>query len=199
MSKSPIQNGLILFATTMFLFFVVYYFFANANYWEFTMKANAFVMPFVYTIGGFTSVYILRGKDFITFPQAFKQAFTTLFIGGFLSILSMFLFLNYGDTDARDLLNHQYISTEIKNLDTAYQQQKKDLAAIKNKDQAAEKSKELEKNYSDAKKGREVALQENRNYFSFSFLSAVFGGIILFYLLLSIVIAAFLKNKKRYE
>ena len=46
---------------------------------------------------------------------------------------------------------------------------------------------------------REAALKENRNYFSYQFLSAIFGGFLLFYLMLSIIIAGFMKNKKRYE
>jgi hypothetical protein len=72
------------------------------------MKVNAFGMPFLYAVGGFLSVYWYRGAGKITFTQAFKQAFVTLFIG--VSFCNVhFAFLNYVDTDARDLLNHQYI------------------------------------------------------------------------------------------
>lgn len=195
MTKNPLAVGLGLYLATMLVFFTVYYFFANANYWNTTMQVNAFGMTFLYVLGGFLSVLWLRGDGKITYPQAFKQSFVTLFVSGLLSVLSIFAFLNYGDTDARDLLNHQYIQTELNNLDEAYAQKKVEAANLK--DQT--KIKELETDYKNAKEARVVAQKENRNYFSFQFLSAVFGGFMLFYLLLSIIIAGFLKNKKRYE
>lgn len=102
MTKNPVTIGLVLFGITMLAFFVVYYFFANASYYSTSMKVNAFGMPFLYAVGGFLSVYWYRGAGKITYPQAFKQAFVTLFIGGFLSVMSIFAFLNYVDTDARD-------------------------------------------------------------------------------------------------
>ena len=195
MTKNPLAVGLGLYIATMLVFFTVYYFFANANYWNTTMQVNAFGMTFLYVLVGFLAVLWLRGNGKITYPQAFKQCFLTLFVGGLLSVLSIFAFLNYVDTDARDLLNHQYIQTELNNLDEAYKQKKLEAANLK--DQT--KIKELETDYKNAKEAREVAQKENRNYFSFQFLSAVFGGFMLFYLLLSIIIAGFLKNKKRYE
>ena len=39
-----------------------------------------------------------------------------MFIGGFLSMFSIFAFLNYGDTDAKDLLNHQYVERQKQSL-----------------------------------------------------------------------------------
>ncbi len=195
MTKSPLAIGFVLYAITMFIFFIVYYFFANANYWNTTMEVNAFGMTFLYALGGFASTYWLRVGRFLTYPQAFKQTFLTLFTGGLLSIFSIFAFLNYVDTDARDLLNHQYVQTELNNLDESYTKLR--VEALNQKDQS--KVKELEENYKGAKLAREIAQKENRNYFSFNYLSAVFGGLLLFYLLLSIIIAGFLKNKKRYE
>lgn len=195
MTKNPFAVGFGLYMVTMFVFFVVYYFFASASYYDISMMVNAFGMTFLYALGGFMAVLWLRGNDKITYPQAFKQSFLTMFIGGFLSVLSIFAFLNYGDTEARDMLNHQYIQTELKNLDEAYDQKKIEL--MNHKDQS--KIKDLEIDYKNAKEAREAAQKENRNYFSFQFLSAVFGGFLLFYLLLSIIIAGFLKNKKRYE
>lgn len=195
MTKNPLKVGFILFGITMLTFFIVYYFFANANYWNTTMQVNAFGMTFLYVIAGFISTYWLREGTRITYPQAFKQTFLTLFTGGILSMLSIFLFLNYVDTDARDMLNHQYIQTEIKNLDEAYAQKKVEVANHIDRNKITE----LETDYKNAKIGREAALKENRNYFSFKFMSAIFGGFLLFYLMLSIIIAGFMKNKKRYE
>ncbi|TDX86977.1 DUF4199 domain-containing protein [Epilithonimonas xixisoli] len=195
MTKNPLKVGFILFAITMLTFFIVYYFFANANYWNTTMQVNAFGMTFLYVAAGFISTYWLRQGTRITYPQAFKQTFVTLFTGGILSMLSIFLFLNYVDTDARDMLNHQYIQTELKNLDEAYAQKKVEVANHIDRNKITE----LETDYKNAKIGREAALKENRNYFSFKFMSAIFGGFLLFYLMLSIIIAGFMKNKKRYE
>lgn len=195
MTKNPVIIGLVLYGITMLLFFGVYYFFANANYWDTSMKINAFGLTFIYGITAFISTYRLRKGTRITYPQAFKQSFVTLFVGGFLSMASMFLFLNYVDTSARDLLNYQYIQTELNNLEEAYQKQKIDAAHHKDPNVVVD----LEKSYKEAKEAREIALKEKRNYFSLEFLGKLFGGILLFYLLLSIIIAAFLKNKKRYE
>ena len=194
MTKNPLNVGFILFAITMLTFFIVYYFFANANYWNTTMQVNAFGMTFLYVLAGFASTYWLRQGARITYPQAFKQTFVTLFTGGILSMLSIFLFLNYVDTDARDMLNHQHIESELTKLDESYNKQIKE---INPKD--TEKIKSLNDEYKKMSIGINGAKNQNINYFSFSFLSAIFGGVLLFYLLLSIVIAGFLKNKKRYE
>ncbi|RRQ45763.1 DUF4199 domain-containing protein [Chryseobacterium sp. SC28] len=195
MTKNPLAWGFGLYLATMLAFFIVYYFFANANYWSTTMQVNAFGMTFLYAVAGFASTYWLRRGKYITYPQAFKQCFITLFTGGLLSVLSIFAFLNYADTDARDLLNHQYIQTELDNLDQSYAKLRGE--ALNQKDQS--KVRELEDNYKGAKLARETAMKEDRNYFSFRYMSGIFGGFLLFYLLLSIVIAGFLKNKKRYE
>lgn len=195
MTKNPVVIGLGLYGVTMLLFFGVYYFFAGPNYWDISMKINAFGLTFIYGIAAFLSTYWLRKGQLITYPQAFKQSFVTLFVGGFLSMATMFGFLNYVDTGARDLLNYQYVQTELSNLEEAYQKQKIDAANHKDPSVVTD----LEKNYKEAKEAREVALKEKRNYFSFEFLGKLFAGFLLFYLLLSIIIAAFLKNKKRYE
>ncbi|MCG2792553.1 MAG: DUF4199 domain-containing protein [Weeksellaceae bacterium] len=195
MTKNPVISGFGLFLVTMLAFFVVYYFSANAQYWSTTMRVNAFGMTFLYAFAGFASTYWLRLGRYITYPHAFKQCFLTLFTGGLLSVFSIFAFLNYVDTDARDLLNHQYIQTELDNLDRSYTKLRGEALNQKDKN----KVKELEQNYRGAKLAREAAMKENRNYFSFKFMSGIFGGFLFFYLLLSIVIAGFLKNKKRYE
>jgi len=92
------------------------------------------------------------------------------------------------------MLNHQHIESELTKLDESYNKQIKE---INPKD--TEKIKSLNDEYKKMSIGINGAKKQNINYFSFSFLSAIFGGVLLFYLLLSIVIAGFLKNKKRYE
>ncbi len=194
MTKNPVAIGFVLYGITMLLFFVVYYFFANANYWDTSMAINSFGLTFIYGIVAFLSVYWKRDGGFITYPQAFKHAFIPVFIGGFLSIMSMFLFLNYVDTDARDLLNYQHKRGEQLKLDESYNKQ---IASINPKD--TDKIEALNKEYKDFKTRIDYTMSKKENLFSFQSLSRFFGGILLFYLLLSIIIAAFLKNKKRYE
>jgi len=193
--KSSVVVGFALFVLSMLAFFVVYCFFIDLDYWNISMKINSFVMPFLYAIVGFLSVYWLRGSMKITFYKAFIHAFITMLLGGFFSLLSIFIFLNYIDTNARDILTHQYVELELKNLDNKYYKIKGEIVELGDEN----KLEELDKNYLEAKQAREIAMKEKRNYFSFNFLSAIFGSFILFYILLSIVIASFLKNKKSYE
>jgi len=194
--KNPIIIGLVLFSLNMLAFFIVYYFFMDVNYWDTSMKVNSFVLPFLYTFVGFMSVYWYRSfSGRITFYKAFRQAFITVFIGGFLSISSIFIFLNYIDIKARDTLNYQYVDLELKNLYEKYHEIRDEFMKNNEKD----KLNELEKKYLEAKHAREIAMKEGRNYFSFGFLFIIFGGYMLFYILLSVVIAGFLKNKKSYE
>lgn len=194
--SSPIRFGLILFGITMLLFFIVYYFFAGENYWVTSVQVNSFVLPALYAGGAFWSVYSLRKEmGRITFPQAFKQSFFTLFVGGVLSLSSIYLFLNYVDTGARDILNYQFVTTQENKLDEARANQLKKAANLK--DQT--KKDEVQANYENYKKGLKAAKDNKTNYFSFKYLSGLFGVFLLFYLFLSVAFGAFLKNKKRYE
>lgn len=194
MTKNPVAIGIALYLITMLLFFIVYYFFANAHYWDTSMAINSFGLTFIYGLTAFLSVYWKRADGYITYPQAFKQAFVPIFIGGFFSISTMFLFLNYVDTEARDMLVYQHSSGELAKLDESYHTQ---LKTVNPED--IEKVDAVKKEYADFKKRIEFAMEKKENLFSFQSLARFFGGILLFYLLLSIIIAAFLKNKKRYE
>jgi len=192
--KNPIIIGLFLYVLNTIAFFIVYYFFMGVNYWNISMKTNAFVIPFLYVIVGFLSAYWNRESGKMTFLKAFRYSFITMFFGGFFSIFSIFIFLNYIDKDARDVLNYQYVELELKNLDDEYSKIKSEIIEIGDKD----KLDELDKNYTEAKLAREIAMKEKRNYFSFNFLSVVFGCFVLFYILLSAVVAGFLRNKNSY-
>lgn len=196
MTKYSFKYGFLLFGITMLLFFVVYYFFANQNYWDISVTINSFVLPIIYGIMAFISVFIMRKRlGEITFPQAFAQSFYTLFVGGLLSLLSIFAYLNYGDTQARDLLNYQFVETQAKKLEEARVEQLEKSENLKD----AGKMDDVKENYKNYKIGIEAAKNNKTNFFSFKYLSALFGVILLFYVFLSIAIAAFLKNKKRYE
>ena len=79
----------------------------------------------------------------IGFRDAFGRAFKPMFIGGFLSMFSIFAFLNYVDTDAKDLLNHQYVERQKTELDNEYNKAKQILAKKEDKE-------ELEKKYQES-------------------------------------------------
>ena len=46
MTKNPIAFGFGLYAITMFLFFVVYYFFAGPDYFNISINVNAFGLTY---------------------------------------------------------------------------------------------------------------------------------------------------------
>lgn len=48
-----------------------------------------------------------------------------MFVGGILSIVSIFSFLNFIDTDAKKLLNYQYVQRQKSELDKEYQSAKR--------------------------------------------------------------------------
>jgi hypothetical protein len=72
MTKNPVAIGLVLFGITMLAFFVVYYFFANASYYN-LYEGKCIWNAFLYAVGGFLSVYWYRGAGKITYPQAFAK------------------------------------------------------------------------------------------------------------------------------
>ncbi len=76
------------------------------------------------------------------FREAFKRAFIPMFIGGILSIVSIFAFLNYVDTDAKKLLNYQYVQRQKSELDKEYYSAKKILKHQKDIDELEQKYKE---------------------------------------------------------
>ena len=136
MSKNVYTFGFLIFIATMLVFFGVYFFGYNTNYFNTSMLLNAFLMPALYTLGAYFSVttYKKEVKE-IGFRDAFGRAFKPMFIGGFLSMFSIFAFLNYVDTDAKDLLNHQYVERQKTELDNEYNKAKQILAKKEDKEE----------------------------------------------------------------
>lgn len=91
MTKSPLTLGILLYAVTMAIFFVVYTFFSGIEYFDTTLKVNAFVLPIVYVLFAFWSVKSHWNNHQMNFKEAFKRAFVPMFVGGLLSIVSIFL------------------------------------------------------------------------------------------------------------
>ncbi|SMC33063.1 DUF4199 domain-containing protein [Chryseobacterium sp. YR221] len=189
MTKSPSTLGIILFIATMIIFFVVYSFFSGINYFDISLKANAFVLPVIYAATAFWSVKSYWNNHKMGFREAFKRAFVPMFIGGILSIFSIYAFLNFADTDAKKLLNYQYVQRQKSELDTEYTSARKILKHQKDIDELDQKYKERLQSFTpEAVKGKDMLTA--------SHFSGYFAAILIFYVVLSVFFGAFFRTKK---
>lgn len=193
MTKSPSTLGILLFGATMIVFFVVYYFFSGVEYFDISLKANAFILPIIYAGAAFWSVktYWSSHKQ-VSFKDAFKRAFVPMFIGGILSILSIYAFLNFADTDAKKLLNYQYVTRQKSELDKEYTSARKILKHQKDIDELDQKYKERIQSFTpEAVKGKDMLTA--------SHFSGYFAAILIFYVVLSLFFGAFFRTKTIYQ
>lgn len=193
MTKSPSTIGILLFAATMIVFFVVYYFFSGVEYFDISLKANAFVLPIIYAGAAFWSVktYWSSHKT-VSFKEAFKRAFVPMFIGGILSIFSIYAFLNFVDTDAKKLLNYQYVTRQKSELDKEYTSARKILKHQKDIEELDQKYKERLQSFTpEAVKGKDMLTA--------SHFSGYFAAILIFYVVLSLFFGAFFRTRTIYQ
>lgn len=189
MTKNPTMLGFILFLLTMVMFFVTYFFFSGVNYYDTTLKMNSFVLPFLYVLAAFWSVKSYwNNNSVVGFRTAFKRAFMPMFIGGLLSMLSIFAFLNFGDTAAKDLLNYQYVTQQKSELDNEYNKAKK---LLKDERDIAD----LEKKYQERIQSFSPELVKDKDMLTFSHFSGYFAAILIFYLVISLFFGAFFKTR----
>lgn len=193
MTKSPSTLGILLFIATMIIFFVAYYFFSGINYFDTSLKINAFVLPVLYAGTAFWSVKSFWNKNrVVTFKDAFSRAFIPMFIGGIFSIFSIYAFLNFVDTDAKKLLNYQYVQRQKTELDTEYQSARKILKHQKDIDELDKKYKERLPSFSpEAIKGKDMLTA--------SHFSGYFAAILIFYVVLSVFFGAFFRTRTVYQ
>ncbi len=193
MTKSPSTLGIILFAATMIIFFVVYYFFSGVDYFDTTLKVNAFVLPVLYAGTAFWSVKSYwNNHRTVSFKQAFKRAFVPMFIGGILSIASIYAYLNFVDPDAKKLLNYQYVQRQKAELDKEYTSTRTILKHQKDIDELDQKYKERVQSFSpDAVKGKDMLTA--------SHFSGYFAAILIFYVVLSLFFGAFFRTRTVYQ
>lgn len=193
MTKSPSTLGILLFAATMAVFFIVYYFFSGVEYFDISLKANAFVLPIIYAGAAFWSVKTYwNNHKLVSFKDAFKRAFVPMFIGGILSIFSIYAFLNFIDTDAKKLLNYQYVTRQKSELDKEYTTARKILKHQKDIDELDQKYKERLQSFTpEAVKGKDMLTA--------SHFSGYFAAILIFYVVLSLFFGAFFRTKTIYQ
>ncbi len=193
MTKSPSTIGILLFAATMIVFFVVYYFFSGVEYFDISLKANAFVLPIIYAAAAFWSVKTYwSSQKTVSFKEAFKRAFVPMFIGGILSIFSIYAFLNFIDPDAKKLLNYQYVTRQKSELDKEYTSARKILKHQKDIDELDQKYKERLQSFTpEAVKGKDMLTA--------SHFSGYFAAILIFYVVLSLFFGAFFRTRTIYQ
>jgi Protein of unknown function (DUF4199) len=195
---SLLRIGLILFGLNFAIFLAVYLFGLNANYYNSTLAANAFALPLLYTVFGIFSILEFRKTQALGLAQAVKRAFVPMWIGGILSLLAIGMFFNYVDPSAKNLFVQQGIAVQEKSLDQEYQSAKALEKTKKVPD--AEESKKTDEDYKLRKAG--VALQKSGkentifgSLFSLTGLLVISAVLSLFYLLLSLLLGVFLRNK----
>lgn len=120
MKNKPINYGLLLTAITLTLFFAVYFFFIGFDYYMVSIKVNFFVLPALYTLVTIILLYKKTNIQRLSFFKSLQYSFSTLFIGGTLSYLSIALFFNFIDKDAENLLRHQRLEQSLKGLNAEY-------------------------------------------------------------------------------
>ena len=189
MKQNPVQKGLILFIITMIVFFLVYYFYNGLHYFDYTMMANSFVLPLLYALFAFFSVRaVWKKENTISFRVAFKNAFLPMFVGGLLSILGMYVFLNFVDPAAKDVLNYQYVSRQKAELNSEYYKAKKILA--KKEDQV-----ELDQKYQERLQSFSPERVKGKDMFTLKFFSLYFAAILVFDLIFAIFLGAFFRSR----
>ena len=189
MVKNVYGVGFLLFIATMLIFFSMYFFGMNVDYFSNSMLLNAFLLPAVYVAGAFLSVNAAKKEGVpMGFRAVFGRAFKPMFIGGLLSVITMFLFLNFVDKDAKDLLNYQYIDRQKTELNNEYEKAKSTL-------HKQEEKAELEKKYQERLKSFSPEMIKDKDMFSFRQFTYYFGAIMVFYVILSVFFASFFRSR----
>ena len=121
MTKNVYAVGFLTFIAVMTAFFITNIFFRDVNYYRTSISLSAFLVPFLMAIGAFVSVIAYsKFKKVLSFKEAFGRAFLPMFVGAFLSISSIFVYISYIDKDTKDLLNYQYIESFKTSLEEEY-------------------------------------------------------------------------------
>lgn len=190
MFKNVYVIGIMIFTVIMLVFFTTNIFFRDVNYYRNAITLNAFLLPIIFAIGAFLSVTTYsRWKKRLTFKEAYGRAFVPMFVGGFLSIGSIFFYINYVDRETKDLLNHQYIESFKTSLEEEYQKSKKVFKP------ESEEMKEVEQKYAEGKVRIAEKEKRNEDMFSVKYFGYVFAGYCAYFLLLSLFFGSFFRTR----
>ncbi len=190
MFKNVYVVGFVIFIVIMIAFFVTNIFFRDVDYYRNSIIMNAFFVPFVMAIGAFLSVTTYsRIKKSINFREAYGRAFIPMFVGGILSVVSIFLYISFVDRDTKNLLNYQYIESYKTSLEDEYSKAKKMV-----KPNSAEDV-ELEKKYSEGKVRIAEKVKRNEDMFTPKYFAYVFAGFCIYFLILSLFFGSFFRTR----
>lgn len=190
MSKNVYVIGLMIFIVIMFAFFTTNIFFRDVDYFRNSIKLSAFLLPFIFALGAFISVSSYsKFKKVLSFKEAYGRAFIPMFVGGLLSVITMFTYINYFDKDTKDLLNYQYIESFRNGLEEEYAQAKKML-----KPESPEMA-DLEKKYAEGKERIKLKESKKEDMFSAKYFGYVFAGYCAYFLILSLFFGSFFRTK----
>lgn len=163
------KKGIILALLTITLFLAVYFFGFNDNYFLTTVKVNAFILPTLYL--GFIVFHIVKmGKNGIYFKDVFQFSIGTLVISGTLSLVFIFMFLNFIDEEAKNVLLQQHLDIKYKNAMVVEDAKQREMLLKTVKNNAV-------------------------NFFSLKWFFYFLSGLYFCYLIISLFLAKMLKNK----
>lgn len=190
MKRNVYAVGFVIFIAIMTAFFITNIFFRNVDYFKNSIMLSAFLLPLIFATGAFISVTSYsKLKKVLNFKEAYGRAFIPMFVGGFLSVITIFLYINYVDTSTKDLLNYQYIESYKNSLEEEYKQAKQVL-----RPDSAEMP-ELEKKYQEGKIRIAHKVAQKTDMFSIRYFGYVFAGYCVFFLFLSLFFGSFFRTR----
>ncbi|MGB6083526.1 DUF4199 family protein [Moheibacter sp.] len=175
-NRQIIRLGMLLFLITMSIFFLLIFLFStqgkisDAQYFNYSAMINCFVLPGLYAGIGFYSTYIVAKKRPVSFRQAWQLSFLPMFLGGILSLASIFIFFNTSGVWAEDSLQRGWYDLMTSNPNPEF----------------------MEKNGEFVKSMTDLSI----NMFTWKVFFLSFSVIIFFYFLISSIFAVFFKNRR---
>ena len=179
-----LRSSLLLAVIVLVLFFGLYIAYStNAqiqpkDYYKYTMIICCFILvPLFAGFSFFTTLSLSRAKakiattyeELLTFKDAFKIGFYTMFIAGVISLAVIFIFFNTSGEWAQDALRNGILDTFMGNMD-------------------AEQAKVIEQ----SRKEPEIM---KVNLFSFKYFFGLLSMFLSFYMAVSAIFAQFLKKR----
>lgn len=174
--QNIVKHGVILFAITMALFFLLFFLFSTkgniseSDYFNYSAMVSCFVLPALYAGMAFYTIFITAKKQILAFGQAWRMSFLTMFIGGFLSLASIFIFFNTIGSWAEDSLQRGWYDLMTANPNPEF----------------------MEKNEAIVQQMFDTSI----NMFTLKVFFISFAIVLFYYLMISFIFATFFKNRR---
>lgn len=190
MAKNVYVVGILIFTVIFTAFLITNIFFRDTNYYRNSILMSSFFVPVVCALGAYWSVTAYsRWKKTISFREAYGRAFIPMFVGGLLSLLSIFIYTNYISRDTKDLLNYQAVESYKTSLEDEYSKAKKIVKPNSEQDQ------DLEKKYAEGKVRIAEKVKKKEDLITAKNFALVFAGYCVFFLLLSLFFGSFFRTR----